>query len=199
MLHIKLGWQGKGNISGNQWNLWNQWPIEYLIDFWRHKYIRYLQKSMGHFHSQDIISPKINETEMSDISQISKNQWEFHWFLETYYIFFHWFLNTYKKFFLFDFWRHIGSYHLPLFWLLRVLSTCSIRNLLTICFKGGSLFKNAPNFIEIRLFLDVYYAFEITRKLSDFNKIWCVFGLRCADFKSQVSSKSDHFSALFWS
>ena len=28
-----------GNISGNQWNLWNPWPIKYLIDFWRHEYI----------------------------------------------------------------------------------------------------------------------------------------------------------------
>ena len=72
----------KGNISGNQWNLWNPWLIKYLIDFWRHIYIWYLQKSMGHFYSQDIISPKINETELSDISQISKNQWDSHWFLE---------------------------------------------------------------------------------------------------------------------
>ena len=35
-------------------------------------------------------------------------------------------------------------------------------------------------------------------KLSDFENIWCVIGLKCADCKYQVSSKSDHFSALFW-
>ena len=34
--------------------------------------------------------------------------------------------------------------------------------------------------------------------MSDFNKIWWDFGLKCADLKYQVSSKSDHFSALFW-
>ena len=37
------------------------------------------------------------------------------------------------------------------------------------------------------------------KKLSDFNKIWCVFGLKCGDCTHQVSSKSDHFLARFWS
>ena len=35
-------------------------------------------------------------------------------------------------------------------------------------------------------------------KLSDFDKNWCVFGLKCDDSKYQVSSNSDHFWALFW-
>ena len=35
-------------------------------------------------------------------------------------------------------------------------------------------------------------------KLSDFDKIWCVFGLKYDDSKYQVSSKSDHFWAWFW-
>ena len=34
--------------------------------------------------------------------------------------------------------------------------------------------------------------------MCDFNKIWCVFGLKCGDCTHQFSSKSDHFLALFW-
>ena len=34
--------------------------------------------------------------------------------------------------------------------------------------------------------------------LSDFDKTWCIFGLRYGDYKYKVSSKSDHFLALFW-
>ena len=59
--------------------------------------------------------------------------------------------------------------------------------------------KIAPNFIEIGWFF-ICFHFEFRHlKLSDFNKIWCDFGLKCGDCTHQFSSKSDHFLALFWS
>jgi len=59
--------------------------------------------------------------------------------------------------------------------------------------------KIAPIFIEIGLFLVYELVHHKYEKLSDFNKIWCDFDLKCADSKYQVSSKSDHFWALSWS
>ena len=59
--------------------------------------------------------------------------------------------------------------------------------------------KNTPNFIEIGQFWGYFKSILHIKKKSDFNKTWCVFGLKCADLKYQVSSKSNHFSALFWS
>ena len=38
----------------------------------------------------------------------------------------------------------------------------------------------------------------MNEKLSDFDKIRCVFSFNCGDYKYKVSSKSDHFLALFW-
>ena len=58
--------------------------------------------------------------------------------------------------------------------------------------------KIAPNFIKIGWFF-ICFHFEFRHlKLSDFNKIWCDFGLKCGDCTHQFSSKSDHFLALFW-
>ena len=39
---------------------------------------------------------------------------------------------------------------------------------------------------------------KCNQKLSDFDKIYCVFALKCAYKKYQFSSKSGHFLALFW-
>ena len=58
--------------------------------------------------------------------------------------------------------------------------------------------KNAPNIIKIGRFLIAKLVPLKIEKLSDFDKIWCVFGLKCGDYKYQFSSKSDNFSAIFW-
>ena len=124
----------------------------------------YLQKSMRQKSQIYLRSPKINEIFIHFWRHI---MYFFHWFLNTHRVrhpnlefwmacYSFWFSKLgcrtlYKIFFLIDFWRHIGSYHLPPFLLLRVLSTHGIRNLLIICFKGGSLLvrgtydKKVPN------------------------------------------------------
>ena len=59
--------------------------------------------------------------------------------------------------------------------------------------------KNAQNCIVIGQFLNSKLVRNKHQKLSDHNKILSVFGLKCADSKYQVSSKSDHFWAIFLS
>ena len=58
--------------------------------------------------------------------------------------------------------------------------------------------KNAPNFIEIGQFQGYFKGIVHINKKSDFDKIWCVFGLESADCKNKFWSKSDHFLVLFW-
>ena len=53
-------------------------------------------------------------------------------------------------------------------------------------------------FYQNRTIFQSFKAKFVNQEWSDFNEIWWNFGLKCYDPKYQVSSKSDHFWALFW-